>query len=133
MDYHELLKRVKRSLPAAAGTSRFETPRALVEHSGKQTIIKNFIDIAKALRREPQHVAKWLFRELAVPGAIVGHSLQLQARIQPDFVNRRIQEYVKEFVLCIECGKPDTSLQRRDKLWFLRCEACGATRPVQVR
>jgi translation initiation factor 2 subunit 2 len=130
MNYHELLKRARQNLPITTETVRFEIPKAIVEHSGKQTIIKNFMDIAKALRREPQHLSKWLFKELAIPGAIIGSSLQLQGKIQPDLINRRIQEYAKEFVLCGECGKPDTTLQRRDRLWFLRCEACGASRPV---
>jgi len=42
-----------------------------------------------------------------------------------------IEEYAAEFVVCSECGLPDTILTREDGVDMLRCEACGAFRPVQ--
>lgn len=131
MEYSELLKRAKMSLPKGAEEARWEMPRADVAVTGKMTAIRNFADIAKALRREPVHIAKYLFKELAVPGSVSGNQLMLQGKFGGEQINRRLGDYVKEFVLCGECKKPDTMLVKQDRLMFVKCEACGARRPAK--
>jgi translation initiation factor 2 subunit 2 len=129
--YLELLRRAKSALPQTKAAERWEIPRAIVQISGKRTTVRNFIEIAKALRRDPQHIAKFLFKELAVPGN-VGEALELQGKFNSEQISRRIEDYAKEFVLCGECGKPDTQLTRKDRLWFIKCEACGAQRSARA-
>ena len=128
--YSKLLKRAKELLPKGEERARFEIPRAVVQNQGRQTFIKNFIDIAKSLRRDPQHLGKYLFKELAVPGNL-GQELNLQGKFSTDFINKKIDGYAKEFVICEECGKPDTNLIKNDRLYTLKCEACGAKKPVR--
>jgi translation initiation factor 2 subunit 2 len=41
--------------------------------------------------------------------------------------------YTETFVLCSECGKPDTRINKEGRVLVLECEACGAHRPVNVR
>jgi len=130
-DYIELLRRAKSSLPETKGAERWEIPRALVQVSGKRTLVKNFSEIAKAMRREPQHIAKYLFKELAVPGG-VSEGLELQGKFNSEQINKRIDDYSKEFVICGECDKPDTQIIKDGRLWFLKCEACGAKRSVRA-
>lgn len=131
MDYEELLKRAKKNMPQFNATARFETPLAVVAVVKRQTSIKNFIDISKTLRREPSHMAKFLFKELAIPGAITGNELVLQGKISSMIINQRIKDYVNEYVICRECGKPDTSLHKEDYFTVLKCEACGARRTLK--
>ncbi|MBI4174016.1 MAG: translation initiation factor IF-2 subunit beta [Candidatus Aenigmarchaeota archaeon] len=130
INYEEMLKKAVQNLPARTET-RFETPVASVSVGKRQTIIKNFSDIAKVLRRGQGEIAKYLFKELAVPGEIRGAELVLQAKVPTPLINQRIKEYVRDFVLCKECGKPDTVLQKMDNYIFIKCEACGAKRPVR--
>lgn len=130
MKYEDMLKKAIQNLPAKT-ESRFEIPTAVIQASKKQTIIKNFVDIAKTLRREPQEIAKYMSRALAVPANIRGSELILQSKLSSSLVNQRIKEYVKDFVICKECGKPDTILQKIDNYIFIKCEACGAKRPVR--
>src|SRR3989338_8780337 len=120
--YLELLKKAKKDIPMHK-SERFEIPKALVV-TGRQTVIRNFSDIVKTLRRDGKHIAKFLFKELAIPGSIRGNELYLQGRISQSLIDQRINEYVKEFVMCNECGKPDTALQKIDKVDILKCEAC---------
>jgi translation initiation factor 2 subunit 2 len=129
-NYLELLKKAKKDIPVQSG-ERFEVPKAVIA-TGRQTAIKNFSDIAKTLRRDGKHIAKFLFKELAVPGSIRASELYLQGRIAQSLIDQRISEYVKEFVMCNECGKPDTVLQKIDKVDILKCEACGARRSVRT-
>ena len=129
MNYEEMLKRAVKNLPTRT-ESRFEVPVASISVGKKQTSIKNFSDIVKVVRREPGDVAKYLFKELAVPGSVKGSELILQAKVPTALINQRIKEYVKDFVICKECGKPDTVLQKVNNYTFIKCEACGAKRPV---
>ena len=40
--------------------------------------------------------------------------------------------YLKEYVMCQECNKPDTEIIDRNGVKMLKCTACGALRPVKV-
>ena len=130
IEYEEMLKKAVQNLPTRTET-RFEIPVASVSVGKRQTIIKNFSDIVKVLRRNQTDVAKYLFKELAVPGQVRGAELVLQAKVPTSLINQRVKEYVRDFVLCKECGKPDTALQKIDGYVFIKCEACGAKRPVR--
>ena len=44
-----------------------------------------------------------------------------------------IKSYVEDYVICSECGKPDTRLVKDDRVMLLRCDACGSHRPVRKR
>jgi translation initiation factor 2 subunit 2 len=129
MEYEELLKRAIKNLPKKT-ESRFEIPNAIVITGKKQTEIRNFVEIARILRRQPADIAKFLFKALASAGSMRGADLVLQSKVQGSLVNQRIREYAKDFVMCRECGKPDTSLQKMDNYIFIKCEACGAKRPA---
>lgn len=131
MTYEELLRRAKEKLPLGREESRFEMTRAVVIQTGRRTIVKNFYEIAKNLRRDPKHLAKFLFKELAVPGSLDYNELILQGRFSDELINKRIEDYVKEFVFCQECKKADTTLQKLERVTILKCEACGAKRPVR--
>lgn len=131
-EYMKLLKKAKEGIPdLKKGSERFEIPRAEVI-TGKQTIVKNFLDISKKLRRDPKHIAKFLFKELAVPGSLREYELVLQGKIYQNMLNQRIEEYTREFVLCHECGKADTVIQKLDRTLFMKCEACGAKRSLRM-
>jgi translation initiation factor 2 subunit 2 len=129
MEYEEMLKRAMKNLPTRS-ESRFEVPNAIVYVEKRRTTIRNFADLAKTLRREPADLARYMFKALAVPGSINNGELVLQSKVPPSLINQRVREYTKEFVICNECGKPDTSLQKVDNYMFLKCEACGARRSV---
>lgn len=132
MDYEELLKKAKANLPARSTTTRLEIPDPETAISGRQTIIKNFGDIAKVIRRDPKHFAKYMFKELAVPGDTRGNELVLQSKIGFTMIKKRIDSYVSEFVVCTECGKPDTQMTKDGKMYFMKCEACGAKKPLRA-
>ena len=49
-------------------------------------------------------------------------------------LNEQIQEnnYVNTFVKCGQCNAPDTIFIREERTTLLKCQACGATRPVKL-
>ncbi len=132
-NYSELLKKAKKGLPEVKKeSSRFEFPKAVVEVIGRQTTIRNLSDIAKALRRDPKHIVKFLLKELAIPGNMTGSELVLQGKIYESMVKKKLEDYIKEFVLCKECGKADTVVEKKADALMVKCEACGASRPLQA-
>jgi len=132
MSYEEMLKRARKEMPQEGDSSeRFKIPEAEITYSGKFTIIKNFSQICDILRRDPQHVAKFLFKELAIPGKIEENKLILQKNFDKGKIDEKIREYCKEYIFCKECGKGDTSLKKMNNIFYLKCEACGAERSVK--
>jgi len=131
-NYEKLLDKayvgIKKMDPSSA---RFEVPKVKGHFEGKKTILTNFFQIASHIRREPEHFQKFLLKELATSGHKEQDRLILNNRIPSAKINEKIQNYVKEFVLCKECGKPDTELKKQNRLIFLHCLACGAKHPVR--
>ena len=134
MDYSTLLQRAREKLPPVQiGTGRFQVPDPDVMTDGKNTVIRNFQEIAEVLRREPAHLIGYLARELGCPGVLDLPRGVLKARVTKDQISQRIREYTEKYVICSECKRPDTHLQKDGRLTLLICEACGAQRPVTVR
>ena len=133
MDYEKMLERAQSLLPEKSkNKERFEIPTAESLTQGNKTIIRNFDLIAQKLRRNPKLLAKYLFRELAIRGDFEGGRLLLHRRFNENVLNERIKEFVKGYVLCKECGKPDTSLKDAERgVKVMVCEACGARHPVK--
>ena len=48
-------------------------------------------------------------------------------------INDKIQMYTETYVICSECGLPDTKMSKDGRTLMLECEACGARRPITVR
>ena len=132
MTYEELLNQAYEKIkPIEHKGERFEIPKIEGHIEGKKTILTNFFQIASYLRRNPEHFQKYLLKELATSGQKEGDRLVLNNKIPSTKINQKIEQYTKEFVLCKECGKPDTELTKEDRLTFLHCLACGAKHSVR--
>ena len=112
---------------------RFEIPKIEGHFEGKKTVLVNFFQIASYLRRTPEHFQKFLLKELATSGQQEGERLILNNKIPSAKINAKIEQYVSEFVLCKECGKPDTELIKEDRINFLHCLACGAKHATRAK
>jgi translation initiation factor 2 subunit 2 len=131
-DYEKSLDRAMEMIPKAVSEKeRFQIPEAEINVVGNRTTIKNFKAIVSALNRAPEHLIKYLLRELGVAGNMDGNQAVFQGKFSKATVDDRIKRYVEEFVLCRECGGPDTKLVRKDRVHILRCEACGARTAVR--
>ncbi|MEA2053970.1 MAG: translation initiation factor IF-2 subunit beta [Candidatus Thermoplasmatota archaeon] len=133
-DYEELLNRSIESLPEKVTTKeRFQMPRGIVFREGNTTILKNFLEISGIVNRDSQHILSYLLKELGTAGEAEGERAIFQGKIPERKVQERLEDYVNRFVLCRECGRPDTKLMKKNRTLLLRCEACGAIHPVKAR
>ena len=128
-DYLGNLKRARKTVPAEVfEKSRFEIPIADVFIEGNKTWITDWNRILKILNREndADHLSKHLAGEFATSATEERGRLFLQGKFSKTMINRELTSYVKEFVLCEECGKPDTKLLIEGRILIKVCEACGA-------
>lgn len=112
---------------------RFEIPKIEGHVEGRKTILTNFFHIAEHLRRNPEHFQKFILKELAASGQREGDRMILNMKIPSAKINEKIQQYAKEFVICKECGKPDTELIKEGRLLFIKCLGCGARHSVRSK
>jgi translation initiation factor 2 subunit 2 len=132
--YEQLLDKAYEKVKVIEGNGeRFEIPRIEGHFEGKRTILTNFFHIASYLRRDPDHFLKFLTKELAAKGVVDGERIILNIKVPSKKINPKIEQYIEDFVLCKECRKPDTELQKEGKLTVLHCLACGAKHPIQSK
>ena len=132
--YENLLERAYENLPERLlKHSRFEMPKAEIHLEGNQTIIKNFFDISETLGREPKHLLTFLLKDLATPGILRRQDAVLQRRLRVGMINKRLDDYANEYVLCHECSRPDTKITDLSGQKIIKCEACGAWWPFKRR
>ena len=130
--YEKLLKKAYKEVKVVGqGGERFEVPKVIGEVSGNVTFITNIAQIASHLRRDMNHLNKFLMKELAVAGKMDGNRLSLKTRLSSDRVNEKVLMYTKEFVICPVCGKPDTEIVAEKGIKFKHCLACGAKSPIK--
>jgi translation initiation factor 2 subunit 2 len=131
-DYDKLLDKAFKKIPTQAIKSdRFVLPQAKVFISGKTTIVDNIKEIASVLNRERAHIIKYLSKELGTAGKEEDDRAIFQGRFSPSQINELIKDYSNEYVICLECGRPDTRLIRVGRVMTLKCDACGGHRPIK--
>ena len=132
MDYDEQLERALEEKPDIAGEeNRFEVPEPNIRTEGNVTVFENFQSILSRMDREERHVLKFLQDELGTSAQIDERG---RARLTGEFSQNRVadvlDEYVETYVICPECGLPDTTLTREHGAKLLECDACGARSSV---
>lgn len=134
MDYDDQLDRALEAMPELTGsTDRLSIPEPDVEADGAFTRLRNVGPIAGALGREPDHLHRAIQRDLGTNGQFEDGQGRYNGSFTPTDFDEAINSYVEEYVSCSECGLPDTTLTVEDRTQMLRCDACGAFRPVTKR
>lgn len=131
MDYDARLDRAMDAVPEIAeADERLSVPDPAGETDGAFTRLTNLPAIADALGREPQHLHRTIQRELGTNGQFEEGQARYNGSFRVADFEAAIDAYIEEYVRCSECGLPDTRLTRENGTQMLRCEACGAFRPV---
>jgi translation initiation factor 2 subunit 2 len=134
MDYESSLNRAMDDVTDVQGSGeRLSVPDANAQKDGAFTRLTNLSEIADALSRETDHLHRFVQRELGTNGKLQDGVGRYNGNFSDRDFEAVIDAYVAEYVTCSECGLPDTRLVTEDRTQMLRCDACGAFRPVQKR
>ena len=132
MDYEQMLAKAGHEMPQiVAEKHRFEMPKVQGYLQGNKTVISNFLQICSYFRRKPEHVLKFLLKELATPGDVRSGMLLLGTKVASAKINEKLLKYADEYVLCGDCGKPDTNIEKEKDVTLLKCTACGSKHPIK--
>jgi len=131
-NYDELLKKACAQMPeVSTKRERLELPKLYINTVGMRTIISNFKEVAEALDRDPQHILKFLTREMATAATFQDTRAIFQGKFQRDSFERLLQRYLESYVICPVCKRPDTRIVKEKRLSFLICNACGAKSSIK--
>lgn len=127
-EYLKLLDRAFEKAPELVTANiDFVIPKADSFIEGSKTIIKNIAVISDKARRNKSDIARYLSKELAASVNVDEQRLTISGKFSGDELDKRIRKYFETYVICKECGKPDTHLESSGRGMFqLVCEACGA-------
>lgn len=91
----------------------------------KKTVFINFMDLCKAMNRQPEHMQAFLMAELGTSGSLDGQQrLIVKGKFMPKAFEGVLRRYVNDYVLCTWCKSADTLLDREQatRLMYLRCQ-----------
>jgi len=132
-EYLVLLRKARKELPESVfEESRFVVPKIQGMISGKKTVVNNLSKICDILERKPDHLARFLAKDLGTNYSAEGDRFNFYGKFSSILFNQKLEKYLKEFVYCSECGKPDSIILKEGRISFLKCNACGAKRSIRV-
>ena len=111
MTYQELLEKLYKEVkPITSSSERFEVPQIKGHVEGVKTIVTNIFQIASLLRRKPEHLIKFLSRELAALSVIEGDRVIFNRKLHSEMINRKLEEDVKIADRVIEASLAATGI-----------------------
>ena len=126
--YGKIIKRAKDSLPEISiDDNRFVIPEVDSRVQGNRTFFRNFKEIATQLNRQVSHFLKYITNELGTAGNVQSGQAVFQGKHNKIQINKLLDRYVQDFVLCPECNKPETRFISQGRVMVMKCDACGAS------
>jgi translation initiation factor 2 subunit 2 len=106
-------------------------PPEVTRVSTKKSAFTNFLEIAKIMHRQPDHLLQFIMAELGTSGSVDGtNQLIIKGRYQQKQIEAVLRRYIKEYVKCEMCRGLSTILIKENRLSFVCCESCNARRSV---
>ena len=109
---------------------RFEVPPIKIVNEGKKAIWSNAQEVITYINRDLHDVSKYISKDLGISFRIEGTRAVFMGRIGSMTIQKKFDKYVKDCVICPVCGKPDTKLEKIDRIKIMKCLACGASSPI---
>ncbi len=128
-----MLQRGRELLPEDTNKGeRFQIPKVKGHLQGNKTVISNFKQIATTLGRKVPLLVKYVEKQLATKGQVEGTFVIFNTKLSANKINERVQQFTDQFVICKECGKPDTTITKDTGIYFVKCQACGTKYSIKT-
>jgi len=125
MSYDDHLDRALTETDSSSSASRFSLPDPSLRADGSFTLLENLNEIVTRCNRDADHVVKYLQTELGTAASLDDGRLRLTGSFKQSRVREALESYTEEFVICPDCGLPDTKLVEESGTTYRQCEACG--------
>lgn len=110
---------------------RYKMPVMQVKIEGKgngiRTVVTNMGKVMKALDRPMEYVAKFIAFELGTKSKIDDkqHSCTFAGKHDLETLANLLDKFITIYVLCVECGNPETVIKVKNEVIASKCKACG--------
>ena len=107
-------------------------PPVVSMHGGKHCILDNFSDICQDIKRDSEHLMKFILSEFNSSGSINGEgAMVITGKFRPAAFEKVIRNYILHFVLCPNCRSPNTEIIRKKRLDYINCSHCTSSVAIQ--
>lgn len=94
-----------------------------------RTTVSNFIMMCQAINRSSEsdirHIKNFLENDMRISTSLDGgNNLVIVGRIKNIDFQKCFTRYFEQFVQCKSCKSQVTSVVRRDRLWYIKCDRC---------
>ncbi len=132
MKYENMLDRAYKKLPEKSlKQERFEIPKLDVLIQGSKTIVANYSKAMDELHRDKKHAMKYFSSQVASAVNIDGNRLMIKGVFSRSELQGILEDYIKKYILCKECSRPDTKMTEHKGIKMLKCDACGALSAIR--
>ncbi len=132
LSYHEMLTRALQKIPKDIQTPiSIEMPQFNVQKETTRTIILNWGEIIDKYNIDEKLLLRFLQKRLGTIGMPQHGKLYLQGAFTRVRLNRLLEVFMKEYVICDVCGRPHSTIIREKGKLIKKCLACGAWRAVE--
>jgi len=124
--YEEMLEEALKKLPEVVISSdRYALPEIEVRYEKNKTYILNIKEILFKIKRDEKDFKGDFSRIIGIPVKFEKNYMVINGVINKEVLKKKLEEYVKNFVICEVCGKPETRIVIENGIKYLKCDACG--------
>lgn len=107
------------------GKTKFVAKQPKSERKNRKTFFTNFVECCKNVNRDIEFVKTFYENNLGVSMSITGDgSLMINKMYNEKEISEVYVRFLKEYVICPQCGSGNTEMIRDDRLAFLMCNSC---------
>jgi len=102
--------------------------------NGSKTVIPNILEVSTALHRKPGEVCKFFGCELGAQTTWNPETVraQVNGHHTDQILQQMMHKYIDAFVICPNCGLPETDYKIKSGLISHKCAACGHKEVVDM-
>lgn len=111
---------------------KMPVPHCTQEGKGQNTkvIIDNIVEIATALNRDPEWIAKYLTLKLNCPVKLDSSRLSIRASVTQLQILSELQNFINVYVVCPTCTLPELEIKKKKEKIYSKCDACGSRNKI---
>jgi translation initiation factor 2 subunit 2 len=101
----------------------------------RKSYITNFIMFCSSINREPDHVMKFLIKDMNTDISLIREGnigsdeytgLKFNNLFRSNQIMNSITNYMKTYVLCELCKSGETNIVKIDRINYIQCDSCKA-------
>ncbi|MCR8432829.1 MAG: hypothetical protein NDP24_01075 [Crenarchaeota archaeon] len=132
LSYSQMLERALEAIPKATKVSESsEMPQFEIERETHRTIVLNWGEIIDKYKIDEKLLLRFLQKRLGTIGMPQHGRLYLQGSFTKARLNKLLETFIKEYVVCDVCGRPHGIIIKEGGRLIKKCTACGAWRAIE--